>query len=381
MQSKSAGKLKILYFVTEDWYFCSHRLPLALAAKAAGFEVTVVTRVRNHGELIRAGDMNLIPIELSRRGGHLGRELRLLWQLVRIYRQECPVLVHHVALKPVLYGSLAARMARTPVMVNALAGLGYLFISHGRKTKLMRAVVKTAFRFLLNRKSDKVILQNPDDVGLLTHSGAIDQGRIALIRGSGVDTNIFCPAPEETGDPIVVLASRMLWEKGVGEFVRAARDLRLEGSRARFVLVGRVDPENPGSIGLDQLRTWNQNADVEWWGHRDDIADVLRKSHIVCLPSYYGEGVPKVLIEAASCGRPIVTTDTPGCREIVREGQNGLLVPPKDSKSLVVALRRLIEDPGLRTRLGTRGRAIVESEFSIEKVVRETLAIYQELLR
>ena len=291
------------------------------------------------------------------------------------------MLVHHVALKPVLYGTLVARLVRTPVIVNALAGLGYLFISHGRKTKIMRAVVKTAFRFLLNRKSDKVILQNPDDVGLLTRSGTIGQRQIALIRGSGVDTKSFYPAPEEAGDPIVVLASRMLWEKGVGEFVRAARDLRLEGSRARFVLVGRVDPENPGSIGLDQLIAWNKNGDIEWWGHRDDMANVLRRSHIVCLPSYYGEGVPKALIEAASCGRPIVTTDTPGCREIVREGQNGLLVPPKDSKSLVIALRRLIEDPNFRIRLGIKGRAIVESEFSIEKVVRETLAVYQELLR
>jgi glycosyltransferase involved in cell wall biosynthesis len=379
--SNSSRKQKILYFVTEDWYFWSHRLPLALAAQVAGFEITVVTRVSKHGQRISAQNLNLIPIKLSRRGGNLLQEFRMLWTLVRIYRRERPHIVHHVALKPVLYGSVAARIARVPVTVNALAGLGYLFTDAGFKTKILRTVVQVAFRLLLNRKSDKVILQNPDDLELLSNLRLVDRQHSALIKGSGVDTQMFYPIPENLGDPLVVLASRMLWEKGVGEFVHAAKELRLEGSSARFVLVGRIDPENPGSISEDQLRTWSHGGEIEWWGHRDDIAAVLRQSHIVCLPSYYGEGVPKVLIEAASCGRPIITTDTPGCREIVRDGENGILIPPKDISSLVIALRTLISDPGLRKHLGERGRAIVESEFSIEKVVRDTIAIYHELSR
>lgn len=373
--------LKIIFFVTEDWYFCSHRLPLAIAAQRAGYDVMVVTRVNRHGELIRSYGMNLIPIKLSRRSQNPFKELGVIRQLLHIYREQKPDIVHHVALKPVLYGSIAARLAGVPAVVNALAGLGFLFVSKRWLACVLRPLVEVAFRVLLNRPNVRVIFQNPDDLGLLTGSGVLESKRAVLIRGSGVDTTLFRPTPELDGAPLVVLASRMLWDKGVKEFVEAARQLKGLGVSARFALVGEGDPENPASISRDQLAQWCGEGVIEWWGRHENMPQVFAVSHIVCLPTTYGEGVPKVLIEAAACARAIVATDVPGCREIVRDGKNGLLVPAKDVDLLALALRKLIEDPPLRIKMGMHGRAMIEEEFSIEHVVRQTLALYQELIQ
>jgi glycosyltransferase involved in cell wall biosynthesis len=370
----------LIFFVTEDWYFCSHRLPLALAAKEAGFEVSVVTRVCSHGEQIKAAGLELIPLELSRRGMNPLAELRLIARLISIYRSEQPDIVHHVALKPVLYGTIASLFAKIPCVVNALAGLGFLFSSHSLKARAVRPLVKLVFRLLLNRRNSCVILQNPDDVRLLCDGRVLGRERIALIRGSGVDIRQFTVLPEPSGQPIVILASRLLWDKGVGEFVSAAKQLKIQGVSARFVLVGEGDAANPSAIPDSQLSHWHDEGDVEWWGRRDDMPAVMAQSHIVCLPSFYGEGVPKVLIEAASCGRPIVTTDTPGCREIVQDGVNGLLVPVRDATAVAEALKKMIEAPELRSQMGARGRYLVEREFALDKVNTETLKVYEGLL-
>jgi glycosyltransferase involved in cell wall biosynthesis len=370
----------LIFFVTEDWYFCSHRLPLALAAKEAGFEVSVVTRVCSHGEQIKAAGLELIPLELSRRGMNPLAELRLIARLISIYRSEQPDIVHHVALKPVLYGTIASLFAKIPCVVNALAGLGFLFSSHSLKARAVRPLVKLVFRLLLNRRNSCVILQNPDDVRLLCDGRVLGRECIALIRGSGVDIQQFTVLPEPSGQPIVILASRLLWDKGVGEFVSAAKQLKIQGVSARFVLVGEGDAANPSAIPDSQLRHWHDEGDVEWWGRRDDMPAVMAQSHIVCLPSFYGEGVPKVLIEAASCGRPIVTTDTPGCREIVQDGVNGLLVPVRDATAVAEALKKMIESPELRSQMGARGRYLVEREFALDKVNTETLKVYEGLL-
>ncbi|MCX7098534.1 MAG: glycosyltransferase family 4 protein [Methylococcales bacterium] len=371
---------KLLYFVTEDWYFCSHRLALAVAAQQAGFEVLVVTRVNRHGDLIRSHGLKLIPIELSRRSRNPFKELAVIWQLLAIYRKHKPDIVHHVALKPVLYGSLAARLAGVPAVVNALAGLGFLFVSKRLLARVLRPLVETAFRLLLNRSRSQVIFQNPDDQGLLVGRKLLAPERATLIRGSGVDTHVFTPMPETAGIPLVILASRLLWDKGVAEFVAAAQQVNALGVIARFALVGVGDPENPASIPDAQLEQWHELGIIEWWGRRDDMPQVLAQAHIVCLPTSYGEGVPKVLIEAAACGRPIVATDVPGCREIVRHEENGLLVPAKDVDALALAIRRLIADKVLRQTMGARGRELVEAEFSIERVIGQTLQLYQELL-
>ena len=368
---------KLLFLVTEDWYFVSHRLPLAVAARQAGYEVTVVTRVGEHGHTIRNAGLRLIPIETSRRGKNPFSEIMLIARLVAIYRRERPDIVHHVAMKPVLYGSLVARLAGVRHVVNAMAGLGWLFTSKSRLADVLGRGVSFAFRLLLNR--GVVIVQNPDDMKWLVDVG-IESSRIHLIRGSGVDVNRFSLTPEPDGAPVVVLASRMLWDKGVGEFVAAARNLKQQGMAARFVLVGNPDPANPASIPRSLLEAWHTEGVIEWWGHRNDMEQVFAQSHLVCLPSYYGEGVPKVLLEAAACGRAIITTDMPGCREIVSHGDNGLLVPPRNEVALTDALLALLQDPDRRSRMGTRGRERAAKGFSEDKVVAETLTLYRVII-
>jgi len=368
---------RLLYFVTEDWYFCSHRLPLAVAARVAGYEVTVVTRVRAHADVIRSAGLRLVPFEMARRGKNPFRELAHVWQLVRIYRSLCPDVVHHVAMKPVLYGTIAARIARVPHIVNALAGFGFVFSSRDLYARLLRPAIRAMLRRVL--RCGAVIVQNPDDAAMVRDLGISDKC-VHTIRGSGVDLERFRPGPEADGVPVVVFAARMLHDKGVNEFVAAARMLRAAGVQARFVLVGDTDPGNPSAVSTERLTEWKHEMVVEWWGRREDMPVVFAGCHIVCLPSYYREGLPKVLIEAAACGRPIVTTDVTGCRETVRHGENGLLVPPRDAVALANALRLLIENQDMRQRMGQRGREIAETEFSVENVIRETLAVYRGFL-
>lgn len=371
---------KLLYFIAEDWYFCSHRLPLALAAQDAGYDVAVVTRVNEHGGAIRRAGLRLIPFNFSRQSMNLLSELTVLVRLIVLYRKEKPDLVHHVAMKPVLYGSLAARFSGVPHVVNALAGMGYVFSSDQPTARLLRPAIGKAFKVLLSSGRSRLILQNKDDCAMFVRKRFINGERIRLIRGSGVDTAVFSPTPELAGIPLVMLASRMLWDKGIKEFVEAARQIKTRGIVARFVLVGDTDPHNPSAIPNDQLTAWQEEGVIEWWGRRDDMPAVLAQAHIVCLPSYR-EGLPKVLLEAASCGRPIVATDTPGCREVVRNGENGLLVPVRSTVELADAIQNMIENPELRQKMGARGREIVVSEFAIEKVISETMTVYKELLK
>jgi glycosyltransferase involved in cell wall biosynthesis len=366
--------VKLLFLVTEDWYFVSHRLPLAVAAKEAGFDVAVATREGHQAGVIRDAGIRLIPFSLSRRGGNPFREVAALWFL---YRREKPDLVHHVALKAVMFGALAARLAGVPRQVNAVAGLGWLFTSSGGAVRLARPVLRWIIARLLSRPHSLAIVQNPEDRSLLERSG-VPAMRLRLIRGAGVDTGIFHPVTPPPGPVCIVLVARMLWDKGVGEFVEAARSLTEAGVVARFVLVGDPDPANPASVPESTLRSWHGQHGVEWWGRREDMPAVLQAAHIACLPSYR-EGLPKSLLEAAACGLPIVTTDAPGCREVVRDGGNGLLVPVRDAVALAEALGKLIDDAVLRHRMGEQSRLRAESEFGLETVIAQTLAVYREV--
>ena len=367
---------KLLYFITEDWYFCSHRLPLALAAKDAGYDVAVMTHVSEHGETIRRVGIRLIPFSFSRRGLNPLSELVVLARLIVLYRKEKPDLVHHVAMKPVLYGSLAARISGVPNVVNALAGLGYVFTSNQLIARLLRLAIGSAFRVLLNSSRSRLILQNYDNRSMFIRKRFINEERIRLVRGSGVDTTVFSPTQEPAGIPVVMLASRMLWDKGIKEFVEAARQLKDRRIDARFVLVGDTDPHNPSAISKEQLTVWQSVGVIEWWGHREDMPAIFSKSHIICLPSFYGEGVPKVLIEAASCGRAIIATDVPGCNDIVKQNVNGLLIPPRNVDALVDSIRLLIDNAQLRRSMGRRGRARVKNHFNIDLIVQQHLNVY-----
>lgn len=370
---------RLLYLVTEDWYFCSHRLPLGIAARERGYDVTVATRVQRHAGPIRAAGLNLVPLQWSRHGHNPFKELSTLREIVRVYRRERPDIVHHVAIKPVLYGSIAARIAGTRAVVNAIAGLGYLESSSDLRARLLRRVVEPGYRVLLDRPNSRLIVQNPDDRSALMQHGIVDGSRVALIRGSGVDISRFTPLPEPEGTPLVVLPARLLRDKGVIEYVEAARRLRAEGVTARFALVGEPDLKHPAAISRADLDRWQAEGAVEIWGWREDMVEVFQQCHLVCLPSYR-EGLPKALLEAAACERAIVTCDVPGCREIVRDGDSGLLVPSRDSASLAMALKRLLQDQTLRRRMARRGRERAVEEFSVERVVADTLNVYQECL-
>lgn len=373
------GRPRLLFVVTEDWVFWMHRLDLARAAREAGYAVSVATRVREHGKRIEDEGFRLFPVQFRRGGLHPLRELATVVELIRLYRRVRPDLVHHVALKPVLYGSWAARLVRVPAVVNAFVGLGHVFIATGWRAGLLRACVIRALRGALALPHAKVIFQNEDDRDLLLRSGVVRKDDTVLIPGSGVDVARFVPSPEAEERPVVTLASRMLKEKGVREFVEAARLLQAHGIQARCVLVGMVDMENPAHITEAELLAWQREGVIEWWGHREDMPRVLAQSHVVVLPSYR-EGFPRVLLEAAACGRPVVATDVPGCRDVVRPHDNGLLVPVQDPGALFQAIATLVQDKALRARMGRRGREIVVEEFSSARITREILDVYRELL-
>ena len=375
----SDSRPSLMYVVTEDWYFCSHRLYLAKAAIAEGFDVSLVTQVNNHREAIESAGIKLIPLAFRRSGRNPFSDINTIWLLYKIYHQEQPTLLHHVSLKPVLFGSIAARLAHVPIVINAMTGLGYVFTSKQFFAKLIRLLITPVLKIILGLKNTYTIYQNIDDQKLLVEFSELKNKNNIIIRGSGVESNVFVPAEDKTLPPIVIMASRMLIDKGVYEFVKAARILKEEHIDAQFILVGRIDTENHSAISEKDLQRWQHERDIEWWGHRDNIVEILQKSTIACLPSYR-EGMPKFLLEAASTGLPIVTTDVPGCREVVMNGENGYLVPPRNPEALASAIKKLLSDKALRQKMGEKGRALVEREFDIGKIVEQTISLYQRIL-
>lgn len=370
---------RLLFLVASDWYFCCHRLPLAKRIAAAGYEVHVATPPGRFRATIEGAGLRYSPIAIDRQGLNPFKDLRTLGRLVRLYREIRPDVVHHVALKPIVYGAMAARITRIPAVVNAMPGMGYVFLSKQLLSRAIRPAVMATFKTLLNSSNSRLILQNPDDVEKWVSWGVMRRDRIALIRGAGVDTAYFTPTAEPGGTPLVVLPARLLYDKGVGEFVAAAKELRRRGVDVRMALVGEGDAGNPASVPPKQLRAWADEGVVELFGWRDDMREVVAEANVVCLPSY-GEGLPKALLEAAASGRAIVATDVPGCREVVKHEVNGLLVPVRDAMALADALERVVRDPELRKRMGARGRARAVAELSADIVAKETLELYAELL-
>lgn len=373
----TASPLRILYVITEDWYFWSHRLDLAKAARDAGYVVTIATRVTDHGDRIRQEGFDLVPLPLERRSLNPIREMPVIFSLVRLYQRLRPGLIHHVALKPIVYGSLAATLAKVPVVINAFAGLGYTFMEG--TPRLSRWIAKILLKLAMKHPGSIALVQNADDQRLLVQEHIARSDRTRVIPGSGVNIREFSPGPSPAGVPIVLLAARMLWDKGIGEFVEAARLLKRRGCEARFVLVGRRDEHNPAAISLSQLETWVGEGIVEWWGHREDMPTVYRMASVVVLPSYR-EGLPKVLLEAAACGKTLVATDVPGCREIVRPFDNGLLVPPRNAQALAEAMDALLRDCDRCVAMGSRARELADEEWASEVVTKQVLDLYRELL-
>lgn len=371
---------KVLFTFSDDRFFWSHRLCVARAALRSGYEVVIATGVYAYGQEIQDEGFRLIPLELIRQNRSLVTEFRAVRQLRRVYREERPDIVHQVAIKAVLFGSMASVGMNHMRVVNALTGLGYLVASSSAKAAFLRAIIWRAFRFLLNDPDKRVLVENEDDRNLAINNLKVPPDKVIVTRGSGVDIELFQPTPEPAGAPVVVLAARMLWIKGIKEFVEAAQLLRARGVSARFVLAGDSDFNNPSCVPREQLMEWQKAGIVEWWGHQKEMPSVFKRATFVCLPSHGGEGVPKVLMEAAACGRAIVTTNVPGCREIVQDGLNGLVVPPEDAAALAAALEKLLQDSETRREMGAHNRQKAVEEFSEEAVVRQTLVLYRELL-
>jgi glycosyltransferase involved in cell wall biosynthesis len=368
---------RLLYLVSEDWYFLSHRLPMAQAAQRAGYEVHVATQVGAQAAAIEALGFQLHRLDWYRGSMNPLYALRTIRQIRKLYRRVAPDLAHHVALQASVFGSLAV-IGMPIVRLNALAGLGFMFISQARSTRLMRGMLVRLLSRLLNRPGAAALVQNPDDAAALVALG-VGRERIFRIPGSGVDTTLLAPLPEPAGAITVAFVGRLLDDKGVRALIDAQAELVRRGRAVRVLLAGETDPANPASIPRQEVEEWARRPGVTALGHVGDIRRVWEAAHIAVLPSRR-EGLPKSLLEAAACGRPIVATDVPGCREIARPGVNALLVPVDAPTALADAIDRLAGDAELRRQFAAAGRRLVEEEFSADRIGRATVALYDRLL-
>lgn len=374
-----AVKKKLLFVVNVDWFFMSHRLPIALEAMRQGYEVHLATGMTNRREALAALGLQVHELPLLRSGASVLAELRTLRRITAVMRAVRPDIVHLVTVKPVVIGGIAARLAGVPAVVSAVSGLGFVFTARGIKAKLLRTAVLALYRAVLGHPNMKVIFQNDDDRLLLQNLTGLDDARSMIVRGSGVDLVQFAVRPFPAEPVVVLFAARLLRDKGVQEFVDAARMLRQRGVNAVFRLAGAPDPDNRASVGHEDLRNWRASGCVEFLGHSDNMAQVIGDAHMVVLPSYR-EGLPKVLLEAAACGRPVITTDVPGCRDAIVPGVTGLLVPARDTKALSAAIERLAADPGMRRAMGEAARRLAEREYAVGQIVEQHLSLYGQLL-
>jgi glycosyltransferase involved in cell wall biosynthesis len=399
--------MKLLIIISEDWYFCSHRKPIAVAAAQAGHVVHLGCQVADCRDEIEAAGIVLHSLPLRRGSINPLFDLGYLFGLIRLYRREKPDVVHHVAMKPCLYGSVAAWLCRVPCVVNALAGMGFLFSSQKLAVRLIKGPVLLVFRLLFNRRNSILILQNPDDIAMFRERLGVRAERIRMIQGSGVDLTVFSPrragVPAKT-KPTFVMVSRLLRDKGVMELIQAAGILKERGIVCQILLVGDADRVNPNAVDEAFVKNAQQDGWIEWLGRRQDIADLYRAADVAILPSYR-EGMPKSLIEATACGLAILTTDVPGCREMVvnqtkdgsvkpgdllvdkesrisnlHVGTNGILVAAMDAVALANAMEWLVQHTEERVRMGQASRVMAEQSLGIDKVVEQTMEIYQELV-
>lgn len=370
---------KLLFVVNVDWFFLSHRLPIALKAQQDGYEVHIATGVTGKLSELQCYGLKVHSLGLVRGGVGPLNALKTLFELCRIFREVKPDVVHLVTIKPVLLGGLVARWLRVPAVVSAVSGLGYVFTAIGPVAKLRRWAVGRIYSWALDHKNQTVIFQNPDDCETLISEVGLSHTKVEIIRGSGVDLNQYIVTPEPLGVPVVLLPARLLKDKGIFEFVQAARLLHARGISARFALAGMLDLSNPTGVSQAELDGWLSEGVVEYWGYRSDMPQVIASSNLVVLPSYR-EGLPKVLLEAAAGGRAVVTSNVAGCRDAIRPGVSGLLVPVRDVESLAQAVEQLTTNSKLRTAMGLAGRQLAEEEFDVRSVVDKHIAIYRKLL-
>lgn len=382
--SPIARPLKILLFANTEWYLFNFNLALAKAARAQGAEVLLVSPPGPYGEKLRAEGFRWIPVPMARRSLNPIREAYLLWVLWRLYRREKPDIAHHFTIKSVVYGGLVAKVTGARGVVSAVSGMGYVFSSEELFARMLRPFVRRSLHWAMSGRKSRLIVQNPDDRRAVLEADLMDPAHVRVIAGAGVDTQRYQPradAPCASGRTASILfAARLLWDKGIAEFVQAAQMLRAGGLNVHFLVAGEPDPGNPASVPEAQLTAWREEGNVTLLGHVHDMPALMATADVVVLPSNYREGIPTSLIEAAAAGLPIVTTDAPGCREIVQDGVNGFLVPVRDSAAVAAAIRKLVLDPKLAARMGAAGRQKVLAQFDERIVLMDTLAVYRELV-
>lgn len=368
----------LLFVVNNPAFFLSHRLPLAQAAQQAGFNVHVATM--NGPTVARIRSLGFIhhALPLSRSGKNPLAELRSLWAMYRLFKSLKPQVVHAVTIKPVIYGGIAARMAGVPGFLAAISGLGYLFTSE--RNGLVKRIALRLYKFALGHPHSRVVFQNTSDRDVLLSAGVVREEQSVLIRGSGVDLEMFSYEPEHTGTPVALMVSRLLIDKGVNEFIAAAQISQQRGSPVIWQIAGSPDPGNPGSLTREQITSWHQTGVIEWLGEQTDVAALYKKSHIAVLPSYR-EGLPKSLIEAAAVGRPVVTTDVPGCRDAIEVDVTGVLVPVQNALALANAVLDLANDTERRQQMGRASRDLAERAFDINTVIDTHLRLYGYLAK
>jgi glycosyltransferase involved in cell wall biosynthesis len=374
--------MRIVFFANTDWYLYNFRLSTATHLQANGAEVVMVSPPGDFGARFAEHGIRWEVLQMDRASLNPLREAVTVHHLTRLLRRERPQLIHNFTVKCAVYGALAARLAGVPAVVNAVAGMGYVYASNGLKARVLRPVVNALMRSTLGHGDSRLILQNPDDAAALTESGLVPPDRIRIIRSSGVNVDRFRPVAHDDTAPLrVLLAARLLREKGVGEFVEAARMLRQRGRNVQFLLAGTPDSGNPSSFAHHEVDRWHREGLIDWLGHVDDMPALMRTVHVMALPSYYREGVPRSLIEGAASGLCLITTDLPGCREVVTgHGVDGLQVPPRDAPSLAALLMQLDDDRPLVKRLGAKARERAERHFDERLVIDRTLEVYAELL-
>jgi len=371
--------MKILLVANTGWYLYNFRFSLVKRLVDDGFEVGLVFPRDEFKQPIEAAGYRTIQWELERKAGTPWSEWDSIRKLASIYRKEKPFLVHHFTIKPVTYGSLAAKIAGVPSVINSITGRGYVFLGSSKQAVYLQPLVRLLFFLAYSRINVATTFENQSDMAFFIQSGMVPDKNVFLLNGVGVDTQAFFYAPQsETKVPIIVFPGRLLWAKGVGTLVDAARILKHE-RKVSIVLVGKPDPGNPESIDEKIIQDWVEEGIVEWWGWQADMRSIYHQCHIVVLPSM-GEGLSKALLEAAACGRPIVSTDVPGCREVVIPGVTGYLVPTGDPVALAERLKKLVDEPDLRLQMGMSGRRLVEENYSDDLVNQQTLDIYKWIL-
>lgn len=371
---------RILIVTNDAWFFVSHRLPIAAALSAANAQCHVLAHKDDTVPQITDTGAHFHHWDITPRSTSVLKELKSALHLLRTIHNLKPDIVHLVTIKPVLYGGFIARLLRVPGVVFAISGMGYLFQDKEAPKSPTQVLAKLFYRFVLRHKNGRVIVQNRSDREFFITEMKVAEDKVFQLPGSGVNLQSFQAAHKSNDVPVIVLTARMLWDKGIEYFVEAAKIINSDTTRARFVLVGLSDPDNPRSVPIETLETWQQEGVVEYFGHRSDIPQILANADIYCLPTIYGEGLPKAILEAMASGCATVATNWPGCNEVISDGENGLLVTPKDTDQLVDTLSRLIDNKELRHSLGTQARITVERGYSVETVVQQTLAIYERLL-